>query len=86
MNHIQKYRKQTKLTQAELGEAAGLGKQSRIGNYESGIREPGLDECRAIVTALAAAGAINDAGEAVTLDDVFPPAESEDQKPDTAAA
>lgn len=73
MNNLKEFRNQVGLTQARLAADANLGTASRIANYESEIRQPSLDDCRALVAALAAAGAVNEAGEPVTLDDVFPP-------------
>lgn len=78
MNEIKKYREQAKLTQSQLGEMIGVG-QGAIGHYESGRREPGLEECRSIVSALADAGAVTDTGEPVGLDDVFPPSDETQQ-------
>lgn len=66
MNNISKERTALKLTQETL--AADLGwRQSRLSNYEVGIRKPGLGDCRRIVEAL------NRAGASCTLDSVFPP-------------
>lgn len=44
-------RKAARLTQEQLGLAIGAG-QSRIGNYESGTREPSLDELKQLANAL----------------------------------
>jgi putative transcriptional regulator len=74
LNKIKHYRELTRQTQLQLGETVGVG-QGAIGHYESGRRDPDLEACRAIVAALAAAGAITEQGAAVSLDDVFPPAE-----------
>jgi putative transcriptional regulator len=68
LNHIASYRNKAGLTQAELADLLGWKASSRIGNYESGYRDPGLDEARAIVDALNKTGRV-----AVTIDDVFPP-------------
>lgn len=66
MNNISKERTALKLTQETL--AADLGwRQSRLSNYEVGIRKPGLGDCRRIVEAL------NRFGGECTLDSVFPP-------------
>lgn len=65
-NNIPHYRKQAGLTQKALCERMGM-KVSRLANYETGIRDPGLPECRAILRALLEAGA------SCTLDDLFPP-------------
>lgn len=68
MNKIQYWREQAKLTQAQLSSLCGWqGKQSRISNYESGLRTPDVNDCRVIVAAL------NKSGASCTLDDVFPP-------------
>lgn len=40
------------MTQEQLAHAAGMGGQSRIGNYEKGIREPKLEEIQALARAL----------------------------------
>lgn len=66
MNNISKTRKGIKVTQQKLAGVLGW-KQSRIGNYESGIRTPDLASCRKIVNAL------NILGAKCTLDSVFPP-------------
>lgn len=75
MNFLKSYRNQVGKTQLQLASESNLGTSSRIANYESGIREPSLEDCRSLVAALASAGAVNDAGELVSLDDVFPPAD-----------
>ena len=67
MNNMEKWRKAVNLSQVALAEACGWKSQSRISNYENGIREPGLQECRIIVTAL------RNHGADCSLDDVFPP-------------
>ncbi|MEH8258998.1 helix-turn-helix transcriptional regulator [Aeromonas veronii] len=66
MNRIAEIRKTLGKTQAELATAAGW-RVSRIGNYELGLRTPGLIESRCIVDALNAIGA------QCSLEDVFPP-------------
>lgn len=70
MNKIKHYRMAAGLTQEELAQAAGQGGQSTISNYESGYRTPDLSACRAITAALVSHGAD------VSLDDVFPPDQS----------
>ncbi|MBC3436080.1 helix-turn-helix transcriptional regulator [Pseudomonas sp. BW16M2] len=66
MNRIAELRKGAGVKQREL--VARLGwTQTRVSNYESGNRMPGLSECRAITAAL------NDLGANCALDDVFPP-------------
>lgn len=68
MNKIGFWREKAGLTQSQLAEMCGWnGKQSRISNYEIGLRNPSISECRTIVSA------INAAGIACSLDDVFPP-------------
>ncbi|ETS31092.1 transcriptional regulator [Photorhabdus temperata] len=66
MNKISDARKVIGITQAELATKLGWS-QSRIGNYESGIRTPDLHSCRKIVYIL------NSLGGKYCLDDIFPP-------------
>lgn len=66
MNRIAEIRKAVDKTQAQLASELGW-RVSRIGNYELGLRTPGLYECRVIVKAL------NDMGASCSLEDVFPP-------------
>lgn len=66
MNNIANQRKKLGISQAALASSIGWG-QSRIANYESSIRTPSLDDCRAIVEALRVFGA------KCSLDEVFPP-------------
>jgi putative transcriptional regulator len=66
MNRIACLRKEAQIKQRDLGELLGWT-QTRLSNYESGHRMPGLSECRAITSAL------NQLGAACSLDDVFPP-------------
>lgn len=69
MNRIAEIREKAQIKQGDLISALGWT-QSRVSNYESGRRVPGLAESRAIVCAL------NSLGAKCTLDDVFPaPAE-----------
>ncbi len=79
---LKHYRKQAGLSQADLSEKSGVSKQ-HITFLETSKRSPdrmALEHCRALVSAL------NDAGVACGIDDVFPP-EGADPKPeDTAAA
>lgn len=51
---IKKYRQQARLTQAALGEKCGWTQQpqSRISNYEQGIREPNFNDLQLIASAL----------------------------------
>ena len=65
-NNIAKYRNKVGITQTELGKPFGWS-QSRVANYEQGIREPKLDECRKITRELQKKGA-----KGATLDNVFP--------------
>ncbi len=67
MNHVRTIRQHAGITQAELRRALGWN-QSRVANYESGLRRPGLSDARQIVAAL------NLLGARCSLDDVFPPA------------
>lgn len=66
MNRIAELRKNAGIKQRELVVRLGWT-QTRLSNYESGLRTPGLSECRAIT------GALNDLGAECSLDDVFPP-------------
>ena len=66
MNRIKSIRKQVGVTQGELAHQLSWG-QSRIGNYESGVRVPTLNDSRRVVQAL------NDLGASTSLDEVFPP-------------
>lgn len=66
MNNLSHERKSLGLTQKKLAELCGWN-QSRIANYEAGVRKPGLSECRIIVEALILQGS------RCTLDSVFPP-------------
>jgi putative transcriptional regulator len=69
MNQVRTIRERAGVTQAALRRALGWN-QSRLANYESGLRSPGLTEARLIVQALNALGA------RCALDDAFPPAKS----------
>ncbi|OWO84012.1 transcriptional regulator [Photorhabdus luminescens] len=66
MNKIADARRRIGATQFELAKQLRWS-QSRIGNYESGIRKPDLNSCRMIVSAL------NELGGEFCLDDIFPP-------------
>jgi putative transcriptional regulator len=72
MNLVRSIRKHAGITQAELRRALGWN-QSRVANYESGLRRPGLSDARQIVAAL------NLLGARCSLDDVFPPARRSEQ-------
>jgi putative transcriptional regulator len=74
MNHVRMIREKAGVTQAALRRALGWN-QSRLANYECGLRSPGLAEARLIVRALNALGA------KCVLDDAFPP----EKQPLTAA-
>ncbi|MFT0137301.1 helix-turn-helix transcriptional regulator [Alcanivoracaceae bacterium MT1] len=65
MNRIRSIRVASNIRQIALAEHIGWA-QSRISNYETGQRIPGLDDARTIVRAL------NELGADCTLDDVFP--------------
>lgn len=74
MNKIKKYREKAKISQYELAVLCGwedgkaaVKSNSRIANYESGYRTPGLNDSRVIVNAL------NMSGAKCSLDEVFPP-------------
>lgn len=53
MSNIRYYRKQAGLTQEGLADLCGWDGNSRIGNYEAGIRKPGTDDLLLIRDALA---------------------------------
>lgn len=74
MNQVRMIRDRAGITQAALRRALGWN-QSRLANYESGLRSPGLSEARRIVSAL------NSLGAKCVLDDAFPP----EKRPLTAA-
>lgn len=65
-NLIRQFRQLNRITAEKLSTEIGWG-PTRLRNYESGLRTPGLDECRCIIHAL------NRLGVACTLDQVFPP-------------
>lgn len=67
MNHVRNIREKAGISQAALRRSLGWN-QSRLANYESGLRCPGLSEARLIVSALNALGA------KCVLDEAFPPA------------
>ncbi|UXY55874.1 helix-turn-helix domain-containing protein [Pseudomonas tohonis] len=73
MNRIRETREGAGISQAALYKKLGW-RQSRLANYESGNRTPGLNEAREIIAALAGLGAVCD------LDEVFPQPESEASK------
>ncbi|EFL7403072.1 helix-turn-helix transcriptional regulator [Escherichia coli] len=66
MNNIANERKKLGITQSALAGAC-CWNQSRLANYESGIRTPDLESCRRLVKAL------NKLGSKTTLDGLFPP-------------
>lgn len=70
MNHVRKIREKAGITQADLRRSLGWN-QSRLANYEAGLRVPGLTEARLIVDAL------NTLGAKCGLDDAFPPSKSQ---------
>ncbi len=65
-NRIKEYRQQLRASQAEVAAVLGC-RDSAVGNYENGLRNPDLDTCRAITKFFVVKGL------SVTLDDVFPP-------------
>lgn len=69
MNQVRTIRERADVSQAALRRQLGWN-QSRLANYESGLRSPGLQEARLIVEAL------NKLGAKCTLDDAFPPTRS----------
>jgi len=66
MNNIANERKKLGITQSVLATACGWN-QSRLANYETGIRAPDLESCRRLVKAL------NKLGSKTNLDVLFPP-------------
>ncbi|WP_322977833.1 helix-turn-helix transcriptional regulator [Pseudomonas sp. C11] len=74
MNRISELRRTARISQQALASQLGWS-QGRVSNYEAGRREPGLDDCRSIVSAL------NVLGATCSLDDVFPPST---EKPEAA--
>lgn len=48
MNNIANERKKLGITQSELAGSCGWN-QSRLANYEAGIRAPDLDSCRRLI-------------------------------------
>ena len=73
MNRIRDVRDASGIKQAQLCGELGW-RQSRLSNYETGSRSPGLHEARQIVVAL------NNLGADCTLADVFPAPDTEPQK------
>lgn len=65
MNNIATERKKLGITQSALAGACGWN-QSRLANYESGIRAPDLESCRRLVEAF------NELGSKTDLDALFP--------------
>lgn len=49
---IKRFRKAAGISQAQLADACGWKSQSRVGNYESGTREPTLADIQTIASAL----------------------------------
>lgn len=70
MSNLKTIRERAGLTQSALAEAVGMT-QGAISHFENSRRMPGLDECRRITDALNASGA------QCTLDEVWPPKETE---------
>jgi putative transcriptional regulator len=67
MNQLKHYREKSGMTRAELALSVGLKTAGAIEHYEAARRIPPLETARKLVAAL------NSAGAACTLDDVFPP-------------
>ena len=66
-NRIQELRRKANLTQAQLADKCGWAKgQGRVSNYETGLREPDLADCWALVNAF------TELGLAKGFGDVFP--------------
>ena len=69
MNRIREVRKEVGISQAALCRRLSWG-QSRLANYELGIRKPGIEEARAVIRALRSFGA------KCSMTSVFPPVPS----------
>lgn len=69
-NKIAYYRGVANVSQSDLRKFLGFS-QPRISNYELGVRDPCLHDCRQIVAGLRAFGAVT-----ATLDTVFPESKS----------
>lgn len=67
MNKLKQYRQKTGLSQHGFAKTLGWW-QSRIGNYEAGIRTPLRHDAYTIVNKL------NELGVKCTINEVFPPA------------
>jgi putative transcriptional regulator len=66
VNNIASERKKLGITQSALAGACSWS-QSRLANYETGIRAPDLESCRRLVKAF------NKLGSTTSLDGLFPP-------------
>lgn len=51
-SRIKHFRKARRMSQAALADACGWSSQSRVGNYESDIRQPSLDDLDLLASAL----------------------------------
>ncbi|MCE2029254.1 helix-turn-helix transcriptional regulator [Sessilibacter corallicola] len=68
INKIKAYREKLGISQTALATKCGWEKgQVRLSNYETGSREPKLNDMRIIVSQL------NKLGASCSIDDVFPP-------------
>jgi len=65
MSNLKKYREEVGLTQAQLAQTIGRT-QGAVAHYEAGRRQPGLHECRLMLSALRSCGAT------CSLDELFP--------------
>ncbi|MAI64767.1 MAG: transcriptional regulator [Alteromonas sp.] len=70
-NKIKHFRREQGMTLASLADMIGWS-AARLSNYENGIRQPSLNDCRLIVSNFKRLGC------KVNLDDVFPPDEDKE--------
>lgn len=81
MNRIEHFRKKIGFTQKQAAEAAGWKYQSRWSGYERGDRIPDINDANSIVQVF------NKHGASCSVEDVFPPQETDATEPkETEAA